>query len=261
MPDCPHCGSAADESATYCPDCGRTLAVAGTQSDQSPGNQAAHSSQHQPRQHRTDTGSDVVRGLVAGVFTVVTGYLATFTLSNYADDIRSVEQLLSSNGVPTGSAESFLPEPYEIIAWEFLENHQVSVSTKVGSEVDTLAGLVNADTGIVADVTELLLPTSSEIQVLPPVLLLVAGYVIASRGVRTDVRDAAKAGAHVVLGYLPGIAAIVSVASYQLSVPGTDVALLSVSPDVPAAIGIAGIAYPVVFGSLGGVLAFLVEQY
>lgn len=252
MPDCPHCGSTADESATYCPDCGRTLAVGGTYQSGQPRQQSS--------QHGTDTGSDAVRGLVAGLFAVVVGFLATFALSNYADDIRSIEELLSSNGIPTGSAQSFLPKPYEIIAWEFLENHQVGVSAEVGGEVDTLAGLVNADTGVVADVTDLLLPTSSQLQVLPPVLLLVAGYLVASRTVRTDVRDAATAGAHVTLGYLLGIVAIVSVASYQLSVPGTDVTLLEISPEVASAIGIAGLAYPVLFGGLGGALAFLVEQ-
>jgi len=267
MPDCPHCGAAADESATYCPDCGRTLAVEGTHrqsSRQQPGQPGQHQPgqprQRQPRHHGTDTGSDVVRGLVAGLFALVTGFVATLFLSNAADDLKRARELMSSAGVPTGSAPSFLPEPYEIIAWEFLENHQVDVSADVGSEVDTLVGFVDVDSEVITEYTELVLPTSSELQLLPPVLLLVAGYVVASRAVRPDARAAAKAGAHVALGYLPGIVVIVSVASFQLSVPGVDVTILEISPDVASAIGIAGLAYPLVFGGLGGALAFLVEQ-
>jgi hypothetical protein len=261
MSDCPHCGSAADESATYCPNCGRTLAVETTQ-------QSGQSRQHQPGQPRqqqsghseADTGSDAIRGLVAGLVSVVTGFLATFTFSNAADDLKRAEELLSSGGAPTGSTQSFLPAPYEIIAWEFLENHQVDVSAEVGSEVDTLVGAVGAESAVISEFTETLLPSSSSLQLLPPVLLGIAGFVVASRAVRTDLGDAAKAGAHVVLGYLPGIVAVVSVASYQLSVPVVDATLLEISPNVLSAIGIAGLAYPLVFGGLGGALAFLVEQ-
>lgn len=260
MPSCPACGTELTQSPTDCPDCGIHLA-----SDGGPREGTGQPSQNSEAarrrdQRQRDTGSDVVRGLLGGVLAFVLGFVATVLLSNARDDLETAEQLINELSSELGPStdltdlgtSQFLPEPYKVLAWEFLENHQVSVTVSFNdqfSEVD-LAG----------EYIELLLPASSELQVLPPLLLGLAGFFVATRTLRTDAFDAAKAGAHVALGYLPGIAVLAFISSFQVTAPFIDVAILEISPELATALGVAGLAYPLIFGALGGVAAFLVEQ-
>lgn len=242
MPDCPGCGSTVDESVTYCPDCG--VHVEGR----------AEEPPDRPRQPReqTGTGSDAVWGFLAGGLAVVAGFVATLVLSDSTENLELAEDLVSSAGPSGAAASSFLPEPYQLIAWEYLENHQVPISVEITDQIG------NPDWA--SDYIELLVPASSKLQVFPPLLLLVAGFAVAIRGQGNEVRDAVQAGALVVLGYLPGIAAIVYVASFEVSVPFLSVSLVEIGPDIVIAVALAGILYPLAFGALGGALAFFVVR-
>lgn len=229
MSHCSECGTEIPESAAYCPDCGN------------------HVEGRHPR--RTDSGSDVLRGVAGGLAAFVAGFVATVVFSNAEEDLELVEEIIASTNLGGAAASQFLPEPYYLLGWEFLANHQVDISTNVAADV--------GNAGWVEDSIQVLLPSSSNLQFLPPALLLLAGFAVASRAPRTDFADAATAGAHVVAGYLPGIAALVYATSFELDVPvmGT---VLEINPDVVTAVLVAGLAYPLAFGAIGGALAFAV---
>lgn len=194
---------------------------------------------------------DVVAGFVAGVFAFVVGFTVTALGADPGEEIELLEGLLPADEVSGVPVSTFLPEWYQVLGWEFLANHHVDVS------VEMSGGLERAE--FVAEYVDTLLPTASELQLVPPVLLLAAGFLVARRHPREDALDAVRAGATVVVGYLPGIAVVLSVASFEVVFPVGDVVLLEVSPDLGKGV-VAGLAYPVVFGGLGGVLSLLLAR-
>ena len=82
----------------------------------------------------------------------------------------------------------------------------------------------------------------------PPVVLVVTGYVLASNANVTGTSQAAIAGALVAVGYA------VLVVLLALVVPH-DAGRAALSVDVTSALVFAGVVYPVVFGAIGGVVA------
>ena len=196
-------------------------------------------------------GSDILGGFVGGVLAFVLGFVATALLTEADENLELAEDLIASTGPGGVAVSEFLPEWYQVVSWVFLENHQVSVSVSVREE---LGG------DFVGEYTETLLPAASELQLLPPLLLAAAGFLVARRYSRTGFADAALAGATVVIGYLPGILALLYVASFEVVVPVFDAVVLEVSPALAQTVLIAGLAYPLVFGALGGLLAFAIEE-
>lgn len=233
MPYCPDCGAETETGATRCSDCGASLPAGDD--------------------HATAAGGwrDVVAGFVAGVVALVAGFAAMAALSDARENRELVEQLLPSDG-PAGVAVSqLLPEWYQALGWVFLENHQVDVSVSIN---DTFG-----DAGWVSEYAETLLPSASELQFLPPLLLAVAGALVALRRPRESPVSAARAGAFVVAGYLPGIAVLASVAAFEVVILG-DIVIVEIAPDVGQAILVAGVVYPLAFGAGGGALAFLARR-
>lgn len=233
MPYCPTCGAETAAGETRCPDCGSLLAS--------------------PPARRTTSarGSDLVVGFVAGLLALVVGFAATVALSDARENRELVAELLGSNG-PAGAALSeLLPEWYRVSSWAFLENHHVDVSASVD---ETFGGAE-----WVGEYTDTLLPTASQLQFLLPLLLVGAGVLVALRRRRNGPTEAALTGATVVAGYLPGIAAVAYVATFEVAVFG-DLVLLEIGPDVGQAVLLAGLAYPLFFGGLGGLLGFVVER-
>jgi hypothetical protein len=94
----------------------------------------------------------------------------------------------------------------------------------------------------------------------PPLVLLAAGAAVAAFTAAEDAADGALAGALVVAGYLPlaALFALISRVAETGTVLGTEVST-SVAPQLPAAILLAGLLYPVVAGGLGGLLGAAVE--
>jgi hypothetical protein len=232
MPYCPACGAETAEGAANCPDCGSALASADGHGVPS-----------------RLTGIAV--GFVAGLFALGAGFTATMLFSDTNEGRELAEEIASSSG-PAGVALSeLLPEWYHAVSWTFLENHHVDVSASVG---EVLGGVE-----VVGTYAELLLPSASKLRVLPPLLLVGAGVLVAFRRPRSGPADAAVAGATVVAGYLPGIAVLTSVATFEVAVLG-DIVLLEISPDVGRTVLVAGLAYPLVFGGLGGLLALALDR-
>jgi hypothetical protein len=225
MPYCPACGAETTEGMAHCPDCGSPLADG----------QAVPSRL-----------TDIAVGFVAGLLALLVGFAATMMLSDANEGRELAEQIANSSG-PAGVALSeLLPEWYHAAGWEFLENHHVDVSASVGEVLGSVE--------VVGTYAEMLLPSASALRALPPLLLVGAGVLVALRRPRTGLADAAVAGAAVVVGYLPGIAAVTAVATFEVAVLG-DIVLLEISPDVGRSVLVAGMAYPLVFGGLGGLLA------
>lgn len=231
MPYCPSCGEKTGRDAASCPACGSPL-DSGTRF--------------------SSLGSDVLLGVLAGFLAFVAGFAAMALLSDARENAELVENLVDATGPVGISVSQFLPEWYELLSWVFLANHHVDVSATVGDELGTGA--------FVADYTETVLPTASELQLLPPLLLTGAGFLVASHRSRSTLLDAVRAGGTVVLGYLPGILLVLSVATFQVVFPVGDVVLLEISPDFGRAIVIAGLGYPLVFGGFGGLLAFAIDR-
>lgn len=222
MPDCPACGTETTAATKRCPNCGSAVTTS-----------------------RALTLADGAVGVAAGVVAFVIGFVATAVTSNAEESREAVKTLLGESG-PAGVALSeFLPEWYHALSWEFLENHQVTVSATAG---DMFGG------GVASGYVDTLLPSASAVQFLPPLLLAGAGLFVTYRGVYNSWFNALLAGMTVTLGYLPCIAAITVVSSFEVAVLGTT--LVEIAPDVVRAVLVAGVAYPLVFGGIGGLCAF-----
>jgi hypothetical protein len=88
------------------------------------------------------------------------------------------------------------------------------------------------------------------VYVLPPLLLVVGGYLVASNAGVDGVGQAAALGALQLIGY--GILAAVLAILVAHDTGGT-----ALSVDIPSVVVFAGIVYPVVCGGIGGAIADL----
>lgn len=234
MPYCPTCGAESSPEADRCSSCGSSLG--GTDQNTT----------------GKDSGwNDLVFGFVGGLFAFASGFVLTALFSATNENRELVEELLESSGPAGVSVSRLLPEWYQVIGWEFLENHQVPVSVSVGEAFSS--------GDWIGEYADLLLPPASELQVVPPLLLVAAGFLVAWRRPQTSLGGAASAGATVVAGYLPGIVVVTYVSTFEVVLLG-EVVLFEVSPALGRAILLAGVAYPVFFGGLGGVLAFFLDR-
>jgi hypothetical protein len=188
---------------------------------------------------------EVTVGFAAGVAAFVCGFVATAIRSDAQESREAVERLLGDDGPLGVSLSELLPEWYHVLSWEFLENHQVAVSAAGG---DLFGG------GLASEYVDTLLPTASTLQVLPPLSLAGAGLFVALYGTRTSPLDAVLAGATAAVGYLPCLAVVAVVSSFEVTVFGST--LVEVDPGFIRPLAIAGVAHPVVFGGIGGLCAF-----
>jgi hypothetical protein len=93
----------------------------------------------------------------------------------------------------------------------------------------------------------------SLLYVVPPVLLIAAGFAVSRVVGATEPTDGAKAGAFVLAGYLP--LAVIGAFLFRYTVgDGT------IAPDLITAVLLAGMVYPAVFGAVGGAGATLLRD-
>jgi hypothetical protein len=189
---------------------------------------------------------------VAGLVALAVGFSITALAAN-TEQNRNLASRIESTDLPGGIPLSqFFPEWYEATSWLFLDSHQISVSVTVGDAFSSVEWI--------GTYTQTFLPTASRLQVVPPLLLSCAGFLVARRRHRTGPRDAVGAGATVVAGYLPGLLPVLAVASFEVVVPLFDIQFLEVTFDYTRAVLLAGVVYPVVFGGLGGLLSLVVPR-
>lgn len=169
-------------------------------------------------------------GAAAGAVAYVVGYIVTYLWQS-----GSVEQSLQGyNAV----VEFFGGDPvpvWQAVGWLYYNAHNVAFTTPALGSGRTARNLV-------ADGNAPML-----LYLLPVVVLLLAGFVVARNADAVDADAGARAGVTVTVGYL--VLAVVGLVAFRYSVGDS-----SVHVDYALGVLLAGIVYPVVFGALGGVL-------
>lgn len=177
-------------------------------------------------------------GVAGGALAFLLGYLATFLLqsSDLPEGLGTLADALGTLGISP-------PAGWQVVGWYFLGAHNVGVdvSTSVGGQSGS--GRVLGDPGV--------------LQMVVPVLVLVlAGFLVARAAAPRDATEGAKAGLTVVPGYLvlTVVLALASSWSFSESAGGLS-ASASIAPELLPAVLLAGLLYPAVFGALGGAAA------
>jgi hypothetical protein len=174
-------------------------------------------------------------GIAAGTGLVAAVLAYVFT---YALTISTVQ-----NSLLTGIAEAFgeAGADWKIVGWLFFNAH--FVTTTITVDLGFLGGGTDA-VNFIAESDSL----SAILYLVPPALLTAAGLGAARLNGLTETADALKVGPSVALGYLPP--SVVGAVLFTISV-GAD---SGGSPTLLTAVVLAGIVYPVVFGTLGAVV-------
>ena len=186
----------------------------------------------------SDAGTNVAASAGVGVLAAAIGYLATYLL--IASEVRE----LVGDDVAAWTA----------VAWFFYNAHLVDVeaSGSVGSFGGTETVNLIAESGSA---------NADLLYVLPPLVLLGAGALLAVRLEARDLGESVVAGAPVAIGYavVMGLGAVVAEASSEGTVVGFEVSR-SIAPPLLPAIVLGGVLYPLVFATGGAVLAVAVRS-
>ena len=175
-------------------------------------------------------------GLLSGFATFFLGFAITFSWV-----AREVEASLSGINAFAGLfGQSAIPT-WKAVGWVFYNAHFVTLEIPVPGGSSLSRDLIAAQGGSVA------------LYLVPPVLLTLAGFLVARQvGDFEDVRAGARAGATIVVGYL-----LVAIAG--AFVTSVDAFGAMIAPDLLGAAAVAGLLYPLVFGSFGGAVAAVIE--
>lgn len=168
-------------------------------------------------------------GFGAGLAAFVTGYLVTYLLQR-----DSVEETLQSvNFVLELFGNEPIP-PERAVGWLFYNAHFVDVRMPGLVGERTVNFIANGEGSSLA-----------VLYVVPPLLLLGAGLLVAWYAAAASPLEGAVAGALVAAGYLPAVIGGRMAVTYTVG-DG------AVAPEAATAVLLAGLAYPLVFGALGG---------
>lgn len=180
------------------------------------------------------------RGAAFGALSFVVGYLLTFVIASIG-----VEESLGGGEVPGWKAAG----------WYFYNGMFVDLTQSVSFGG---AGASEAGSLIAASDQALL----QLIYVVPPIALLIGGFLLAKNlGVTDDTAEAAKAGALVIVSFL--VLAILGVFLTSYTASGSFLGIeasRTIEPKLAPAVILAGIVYPLVFGTIGGAAASLVDS-
>lgn len=186
----------------------------------------------------SDSGLPLLRGAAGGTFAFLLGYLATFLVQSgdLPEGLGSLADALSALGISP-------PAGWQVVGWYFLGAHNVGLDVSTSVAGQSGSGTVLNDLGILQTV-------------IPVVLLVLAGFLVARDAKVPDATEGAKAGLAVVPGYLvPAVVlALASPWSFSESAGGVS-ASATIAPEFLPAVLLAGLLYPVVFGALGGAAA------
>ncbi len=180
----------------------------------------------------------LARGAAGGALAFLLGYLATFLVqsSDIPEGLGSLADALVTLGVSP-------PAGWQVIGWYYIGAHNVGIEVSTSVAGQSRSGVVLSDLGPLQ-------------MVVPVLLLVVAGFFVASDAGVRDATAGAKAGLTVVPGYLvlAVVLALASSWSFSESAGGVS-ASATVVPELLPAVLLAGVLYPVVFGALGGAAA------
>ena len=182
-------------------------------------------------------------GLVVGLAAFVVGLLLTagFVLAEGVLAEESLGQRYAEVEKQGGG-----PALPAAVGWLYFNTQFVDTELTGGSDLETGSANLLAE---LASAGELTIPLVLW-RLIPVVTLLAAGFVLAHRRTPPDasLRDGAAHGATLVVGSLLAVAAGALLFSAGLGEA-------TASPALVQAIGLAGVVYPLVCGSLGGVAA------
>ncbi|WP_411964215.1 transporter [Haloferax sp. YSMS24] len=168
-------------------------------------------------------------GAVSGLGAALLGYLLTYLATSGTIENSTASQVLEAlgSGLPT----------WKVVGWVFLNAHGVAT---------TFPGLFGTTSS--ANLVEQFEAFSALLYAVPVVTLVAAGAAIAVAHGASSVQTGVVAGAATVVGYLPVIVA--GLVLFSVTV-GDAVA----RPDPVTAVLLAGLAYPVFLGGVGGAVA------
>lgn len=177
-----------------------------------------------------------IRGAGVGAAAFVATYVVTFVLWSISSlpEPESVEQAFQQ-AIVASIADSV--PAWKAAGYVFFNGHMVDLTS------ETVLGDGALDLIALAEGSLLVLA-----YLVPPVVLVVAGYVLASNANVAGTSQAAVAGALVAVGYAVLAVVLALVVSH-------DAGRTTLFVDVPSALVFAGVVYPVVFGAIGGVVA------
>ena len=177
--------------------------------------------------------SSVAASAGLGVFATVIGYLLTSLL--VGSEVRE--------SVGDTVAE------WKAVAWFFYEAHLVDIEGS--GQIGSFAGMSTLDLIAQSDAAGATL-----LYVVPPLVLLAVGALLAVRWNVTDLGEAVVAGAPVAIGYavVMGLGAVVTESTTESSALGIE-ASSSIAPALLPAIVLGGVLYPLVFATAGAAIA------
>ncbi|WP_148858808.1 hypothetical protein [Natronococcus pandeyae] len=178
-------------------------------------------------------------GLVAGATAWVVGYILT-----YAAAIGDVQASEDFESLEAATGEDLA---VEMIGLLFFNAHNVPADApqySVLQALDPRHNFILAEGG-----------STLVLYAVPILVLLFAGAIVTryTQTVRGSVTDAALTGSIVIVGYLP----LVILGTFVFTVaPGEE----AMAPNLLLSIGFAGTFYPLVFGAIGGVIAYFATR-
>lgn len=182
-------------------------------------------------------------GAAFGAAAYVVGYIITYVMVEFDDEIN------------TNELSGEIADTTDLVGWVFYNAHFVDTEfsrTLDGTTETETERLIAENTTQIPDLVYTLVPI---------VLLIGAGYLLLQRSYVTGMTDAALSGAGVVVGYLPlaVLGTFLFEASESVQTFGGE-ASVSIGPEAANAIVLAGIIFPVLFGAVGGFLAFKTQD-
>jgi len=225
----------------------------------------------------------LAEGGVAGVAAFVAGYLVTYLLK--LGDVAAAKARSASDGglfvatheSSTIPAEDVFGEELVISAQESGVQWTLNVfgvdppgdATMVAWLYEGAHGLDPSGRLVVETGSEsatyalsLAVPVETHLLLVPPVVLTAAGYAVVSQvGAPEEMQRAGRLGGTVAVGY--ALASLAAIALFRwsqtgavLNASGSSSTALSYGPNPLVALAVMGVAYPLVFGALGGYVAF-----
>lgn len=201
-----------------------------------------------PGEGDSSLSSTAIRGAVGGVCAFVAGYLVYALL--FGSDLRrgfvrgfsqraGGRQALEAMGVT-------LPSEWVVSGWGYYATHYVNVEVVAranGAQRSATLPDLTAGFGVW--------------NLIPPLVLLIAGALVARSVTPVDGSGAATAGATVVAGYLPAAVAGKFLFTWEttLTIAGQPVGF-EMAPALVGSVLVAGTIYPLLFGALGGFAAY-----
>ncbi|PSP93372.1 hypothetical protein BRC91_10105 [Halobacteriales archaeon QS_4_62_28] len=179
--------------------------------------------------------SNTVRGATAaaggGVAAYLLGYLFTYILAGPSIQESDLNQIIEAVG--EGNVA------WKLVGWVFYNAHGVTTTVDIDAPFIGGTDVVN----FIAQGDGL----SPVLYMIPPALLFGAGLLGVSIAGMTDLGDALTIGPAVTIGYLP--LAVAGAMLFSVSVGSS-----SGAPTLVTAVGLAGLVYPLLFGTAGAAI-------